>query len=383
MRIDPSPIHLRLSPDKAKKLAAALENVEIKSMSDVRALDALGINITPHYLESCHNVYQTRAMDAATTMPGILLNPQQSGSPYVQFLQSWLPGQVHVVTQARKADALLGTTTVGAWEDAEIIQEILELVGVAMPYTDLASIPMSSWNLTYAKRGIVRFEEGCQVGTLEGLRSGRINIDSLATKREAAALALEIARNRVAFFGYANGEEQPVYGLLNDPNNPEFQTLPSGKEWNEATRDEIIKDLKFALRTLRVQSKEVIDPSSTPLLLVLPTSAVDALNTPGGTGSETGETAKSWLTFNYPNVSVESCVEFDEASGGKNVMMLYAITVSGTGTDDGKAIDQLVPSKFYTLGVDQSCKSVTEDFSNATAGTLVKRPYAIFRGVGV
>lgn len=375
-----STIHKRLSPAAARKLSEVLRGVAMDSMDGINALSRVGVVYSDFALQTYRQAY---GMDAAVTIPGLSVNPGQANAPYMQFLQTWLPGQVHVVTQARKADQLFGVTTVGSWEDEEIIQEILEMVGVAQPYSDLGSVPLSSWNLTYEKRGVARFEEGFSVGELEGLRSGRIGVNASQAKRDAAALALEIARNRVAFFGYVNATSYPIYGALNDPNLPAYQTLPSGVTWDAANRAQIISDLMFAMASLRKGSKEVVDPTTDRLKLVIASNKIDYLNTPSGTGAEMGETAKDWLTKNYPNVTVESCVEFNGANGGSDIFYLYAESVAESGTDGGSVIEQMVPVRLRALGVDTSCKQVTEDFTNATSGILCKRPFAVFRGTGI
>lgn len=378
-----STVHKRLSPKAAMDLSSKLKGIAMDSMEAIQALQRVGILMSRHSLETYAQAYGARGMDAAVTIPGLTVNPGQSNSPYLQFLQTWLPGQVQVVTQARKADMLFGITTAGAWEDEEIIQEILELVGVAQPYSDLGNIPLSSWNMSYEKRGVARFEEGLSVGALEDLRSGRIGINAAQTKRNAASLALDIARDRVAFYGYGGVETYPIYGALNDVNLPGYQSLPSGKSWSVASRAEIVMDLLFIMSSLRKQSKEAVDPTTDRIRLVIASDVVDYLNTPSGTGSEMGETAGDWLRKNYPNVTIESAVQFNGANGGANVLYAYAESVGESGTDGGGVIEQIVPARFKALGVDTSCKVVTEDFTNATSGVLVKRPFAVFRGTGI
>lgn len=290
-----STVHKRLSPAQVKKLPEVLRGVAMDSMEGINALSRVGMVMSQFALDTYRQAY---AQDAAVTIPGLTVNPGQASQPYIQFLQSWLPGQVQVVMQARKADLLFGVTTAGSWEDEEIIQEILELVGVAQPYSDLGNIPLSSWNVTYERRGIARFEEGFSVGELEGLRSGKIGINASQTKRNAATLALEIARNRVAFYGYNGASSFPIYGALNDPNMPNYATVAAGTggtTWATKTRQEIVKDLLTGLATLRKNSKEVVDPTTTPIKLVVASDAVDYLSTPQGTGAETGETAMDWL----------------------------------------------------------------------------------------
>lgn len=374
-----SKVHKRLSPAAAKLLQSKLRGVAMDSADNVRSLAKVGIHVSDFAAQSYAQAY---GMDAAISIPGLTVNAAQGNSPYMQFLQSWLPGQVQVITAARKADELMGVVTAGAWEDEEVIQEILELVGVAQPYTDYANIPLSSWNLTYEKRGVVRFEEGFQVGELESLRSGRIGIDAAATKRAAAQLALDVSRNRVAFFGYNGATSYPIYGYLNDPGLPAYITVPAGAAgttWDKKTYAEIVKDLLTALSALRTKSKEVIDPKTTPINLDVASEKVDYLSTP----NELGETPYDWLKENYPNVTVKSAIELDDANGGADVFYMYAENVAESGTDGGGVIDQIVPSRFRALGVDVSCKIVTEDFTNATSGAMAKRPFAIYRASGI
>lgn len=373
-----STVHKRLSPAAARLLQSKLRGVAMDSMDSVRALSKIGIHMSDFAVQTYAQAY---GMDAAVSIPGLTVNAAQGNSPYMQFLQAWLPGQVHVITAARKADELMGITTAGAWEDEEIIQEILELVGVAQPYSDHGNIPLSSWNLTYEKRGVVRFEEGFQVGELEGVRSGRIGVNAAETKRNAASLALEISRNRVAFYGYAGSTEYPIYGFLNDPGLPPYIGVPAGANgttWDKKTFAEIVKDILTGLSALRSSSKEVIDPTSTPIILAVASDKVDYLSTP----NDLGETAYDWLKENYPNVTVKSLVELNDANSA-DVFYLYAESVGDSGTDGGGVIDQIVPSRFRALGVDTSCKMVTEDFTNATSGALVKRPFAVYRASGI
>lgn len=375
-----SKVHKRLSPAQIVALGGKLSGMAMDSADKVKSLSAIGINVSDFVMKSYAEAY---GMDAAITVPGLNLNGNQAGGVYAQFLQTWLNGQVRVAIQPRKADLLMGITTAGSWEDEELIQEIMELVGVAQPYSDFGNIPLSSWKLSYERRGVVRFEEGFQVGELEALRSGRIGIDSASTKREAAQLALEVARNRVAMFGYQTSATRPVYGFMNDPNLPSYVNNASGKAWDVATREEQIKDILTGLAALRRQSKEVIDPKTTPITLAVASDQVDYLATPGGTGSNTGETAFDWLQKNYPNVTIRSVYELNKAVGGKNAFYLYANNVADTGTDGGGVIEQVIQTKLRPLGVDTSIKVVTEDFTNATSGAMVKRPFAIYRASGI
>jgi hypothetical protein len=314
------------------------------------------------------------AAQSALTTPSI--------AAQIQFLQTWLPGFVQFATAARNIDKLIGMQTVGAWEDEEVVQGTLEPIGNAMPYLDHTNVPLASWNVNFERRTVVRFELGLLVGTLEEMRSARMRLATAAEKRKAVQLALEIQRNRIGFYGYNSGNNR-TYGLLNDPQLPAYQTVANGAGgsplWSGKTFLEITKDLRLALSQLRTNSKDVIDPKSTPITLAIATSRVDLLTIT----SDFGISVLDWLRTNYPNVRIESAPELDDANGGAAVFYMFADKVDDGSTDDSAVIAQIVPAKFMALGVEKRSKSYVEDFANATAGTLVKRPYAVVRFTGI
>lgn len=313
-------------------------------------------------------------MDADLVSP--LLTP--SITTPIQFLQAWLPGFVFILTKARKIDELIGVTTQGRWEDEEVVQGILERTGSPTVYGDVTNVPTSSWVTNFETRTIVRFEEGLAVGRLEEARAAAMRVSSAESKRSAAAEALEIERNAVGFSGY-NGGANRTYGLLNDPNLPAYVAVPVGAsaatEWATKTFLEITKDIRTWYAALRTQSGGRIDPGNEPVTMGIALSVYDFLSVT----SDFGNSVLGWLKDTYPNTRVIAVPEFDAANGGENVAYLYAEGVVDDSTDDGRSIIQVVPSKFQTLGVEQQAKRYVEDFSNATSGVFVKRPYAIYR----
>lgn len=301
----------------------------------------------------------------------------------VQFLQTWLPGFVRVVTKARKIDELIGITTAGSWEDEEVVQGVMELTGQAIPYGDFTNVPFSNWNANFERRTVVRFEQGLKIGTLEEARAARMRANSAQGKREASGLALEIQRNRVGFYGYNSGNNR-TYGFLNDPNLPAYVTVPNGAGgsplWTQKTFFEIVADIVAALAALRTQSGDLIDPEKDQITLALGTSRRDSLATLNSLGTQS---VYQWLRGTYPNVRIVSAPELDGANGGANVFYMYAENVADSGTDDGRTFLQIVPAKFQTLGVEKTAKGYVEDYANATAGVFVKRPYAVVRRSGI
>lgn len=348
------------------------------SVAAYQDLSRIGINLNVRDVHA-----MAKAAASAHGMDADLVPPLTAASiaTPVQFLQSWLPGFVEILTAARKIDTLVGITTAGRWEDEEVIQGVMEHTGEAVPYGDYTNTPMSSWNVNFERRSIVRFEGGLQVGRLEEARASAMNVNSAEAKRSAAASALEIIRNRIGFFGYNNGDNR-TYGLLNDPGLGAYVSVPVGAggftEWSSKTYLEIVADIRFGLSALRTQSGDQVDPGTTPIVLAVAMSARDYMSTT----SEFGNSVMEWLKETYPNARVESVPEFDAANGGDNVFYLYAESVEGD-TDDSRTFVQVVPAKFQTLGVKQGAKGYKEDYTNATAGIMVKRPYAVYRASGV
>lgn len=360
-------------PRSVKPLKVDAAGAE-KLARNFQGLNKIGIGLDSANIAK---MAQHFGMDAALT-PNIL--PGSVNTP-VQFLQNWLSGFVEVVTAARKIDTLIGITTQGEWHDEEIVQGVLELTGNAQVYGDLNDIPRTSWNTVFERRTIVRFEEGMQVGKLEEARAGAMNINSAQNKRMAAANSLEIQRNSVGFYGYNDGANR-TYGFLNDPDLPGYINLPAGvggnTEFSSKTFLEITLDLRAAAQKLRTQSRERIDPSSDEITLSIATNSREFLSVT----SDFGNSINDWIKENYPNWRVESAPELDGANGGDDVFYLYAETVSDSGSDDQRTFIQVVPSKFQTLGVSNGAKYFEESYSNASAGVMVKRPYAVVRYSG-
>lgn len=349
-----------------------------------QSLNRIGINLNNRTVSDL--MKGQAAMDALARGQGMdsiqpTVTTGSIGTP-VQFLQNWLPGFVFVITAARKIDDLIGLQITGAWEDEQVVQGILERTGYSSVYGDYTNVPLSSWNTNFNYRTVVRFEEGMKVGNLEAARSARMQVDDAGMKREAAALALEIIRNTVGFSGFNSGNNN-TYGFLNDPGLGSYVPVPAGAssttEWSTKTFLEICKDIRTAIVALRTQSQDTIDPESVDLTLAIATDSVDWLSTT----SDFGISVRDWLKEAYPRIRVVSAPQLNNANASDNVFYLFADRIDDMSTDGGRVWIQPVPSKFMVLGVQQLAKGYEEDYSNATAGAMCKRPYAVVRYYGI
>lgn len=368
MNMVASQIHSNLTPAQVRK---GLE-FKAEDCKDYKDLAKIGLDFAPAAMRHI----QGMAMDALqpTVTTGSVSTP-------IQFLQTWLPGFVHVLTQARNIDLLVGVATLGSFEDEEVVQGVLERTGRAMPYGDKNNVPLSSWNTNFERRTVVRFEEGLDVGRLEEMRSARMRVNSAESKRGAAALALEIQRNAVGFNGFNSGNGR-TFGFLNDPSLPNYVNVANpggGTAWSGKTFLQICSDIRTAAQALRTRSGANIDPNKANLVLAVASASVDFLTTT----SDFGISVYDWLKQAFPNLRVESAPELNAANGGANVFYLYAESIVDSGTDDGRVWIQAVPMRSMMLGVHQTAKGYVEDYANATAGVMLKRPYAVVRYSGI
>lgn len=301
-----------------------------------------------------------------------------SAAAPVQYLQSWIAEAVEVATAAREIDTIVGRTIAGNWADKEVVQRILERTGRPRPYGDETDIPLSSWNANYECRDIVRFEEGCVVGLLEQERAGKMMISAETEKRMAAAEALAIEMNNVGFYGYNSGNNK-TYGFLNDPNLPAYVTVAQGaaKDTKWSTKDyaEICTDIRTAMNKLRTQTGNLFRPEKDFAVLSVSVSCMEYLSIQNSMGTKS---VYEWIKSIYPNVRIESAVQLDGANGGENIFVLHAETLNGK-----RVIEQYVQEVFRLLGVEKKAKGFLEDYSNATAGVLVRQPIGVVRYTGI
>jgi hypothetical protein len=361
--------HSSISPRKVRPLLGF-------DAVDYQELSRIGINITPR---DVGRMVDGIGMDALPTsqLTASIATP-------IQFLQQWLPGFVQIMTAARRIDDLIGISTIGAWEDEEIVQGVMERLGFSVPYGDLTNVPLANWNVNFNTRNVVRFEAGMRVTVLEEARASRIKISTATEKRNSATLSLEIGRNAVGFFGYNSGANN-TYGFLNDPGLGTYTVFANGAstypQWSTKTFLEITADIRTMISALRVQSQDNLDPRTVPLTMALATQTVDWLSITNVQGTQS---VTEWLKQTYPNIRVISAPELAVAHAGDNVVYLYAESVGGIdgSTDDGRVFLQVVPAKFKVVGVQTLAKGYEEDYSNSTAGVMVKRPWAIVRYFG-
>lgn len=350
----------------AKKVAGekALDN------ADILALQKLGVSIGK----------SSGVMDAqfAPQVTASIPNP-------VQFLQTFAPGVVRIFQDPTVADELIGFTQIGFWEDAQIVQRVMEWVGFAREYGDVQTKPNASWLMNFVTRNPVRFEIGLEVQTLQERRAARGQVSDADEKRGAAAMIMNQILNNVAFFGYNSGNNA-TYGILNDPNLPSLTAVAStgtgsSPLWSTKTFLNITADLTEMHGALNSQTKGRVDsagPEGVPTTLVIPNASWQYFNVMNVQGTQS---VRQWYENNYPNSRIKQAPQMDLASGGTlNVMYLFADAIpDDPSSDDHSTFMQMIQTKWMALGTQPLIAGYKEGYSAATAGVLVKRPLAIVR----
>lgn len=347
-----SKVHMRMRPDQVK----AFDLCEaIKKGNDVTVgfLHDLGVTFD----EADENIgkmteiaKEVFAQDAAETAPTIAAG--------VQFLQHFLSKTIHVITEARVIDKLVGRTIAGEWHDEEIMQPVVEHTGSVTEYSDNADFRLAGFNPTFKKSTIVRFEGGLQTGKLEEARVAAMKLRTSAydAKRAALGLAFAINTNDIGFNGWNNGANT-TYGILNNPDISEAVSITLGSTFQTVTAA-----IRTIVSALRVKSGDNFDPATDAFTMGFASSLVDNLDTT----SDMGISVRDWVKKTYPKSRIVSVPQFDTANGGAKVIMFILDTIAGE-----SCVDQYIPATMRLLGTDRRAKGIREDYTNATAGILV------------
>lgn len=284
---------------------------------------------------------------------------------------------IRTATQVNVLDEITGVTVAGQWHDETIQFNFETLTGKAELYGDHSNIPLASYvqNLTY--RGIVRFELGFEVTTLEDARQSAAGYDVAATKRAAQMAALDASRHEIGYYGFTAPNTR-TFGLLNDPNLPDYET---GTDWKTGGFATITGDIISMFTRIEAQSGGRVKDNDA-MTLVLPLGYRQFMSVSNETGR--GQTISEWLQVNYPNVRTIYSPEFVGANGGANIAYLFADSFSGNDDDAYEStIIQIVPTRHQVRGSQQGIKSYIELATNATAGVVVLFPQAVTRLTGI
>lgn len=327
-------------------------------------LDTIGVNVA--------------AMDSALLGPGVT-----AGALRGELLEAWLPGVLRTITQVRNIDEIAGVTTIGRFEDDTINVRTLEPTAKPELYGDDANIPLANYSTGVESRGIVRFEQGFQVGILEQSRQSAQGFEAAAEKRRAVAESLDRIRNEIGFKGFLSSDNTNVYGLLNDPSLPSYKSYSDsgagGQPWlASGTFASVTTDLTVMISAIESQMGTNL-PDSARLCLVMPTGYRKVLML---REANTAVTVMEWIRQSFSNTRVIFSPELiDAGTGNKDAVYMFLEDAGSYDESDmtSASLIQAVPERFRVIGSENRVKGYIEDAVNATAGVIVLRPWAFCR----
>lgn len=365
-----SKIHMTMRPDQVR--AFTFKEFPNATLKD---LEKLGVTM------DTSDAGVVAAMDVAPTM----ITTASVATP-IQFLQWWMPGMIEVVTRARRADAMVGRSTVASWEDEEVVLTVKENIGQPQPYGDNTDVPLMSYNTNFVKRTNVRFEAGIQTGKLEDARASRMRINPYNEKRASLSGAVAISLNEIAFNGYDSYDASTnptgglTYGIKNAPELPQYITLATNAantstQFKDKTYLEMCSDFITAMSALRVQTGDLFNPETDGVTCAIAMSAFQYLDKQNELGTSS---VRDFVKRNYPKLRFLSVPELDDV-GGAGVHGMYFIA---DGINGKKCADQLVTAAIRLLGIEPKIKGTLEGYTFSTAGSVFPQPVGVVRYSG-
>jgi hypothetical protein len=258
------------------------------------------------------------AMDA---LPA-LVTTTNSGIP--AFLTNYVdPKFIEVMTTANKAALILGEEKKGDWTTKTAFFPVIESAGEVSSYGDYANNGEITANVNWPQRQSYTYQIITQWGMQELEQMGKGKIDWANRLNIAGARVMDKFQNKSYFFGLTGLQN---YGLLNDPNliapiTP-LTKAAGGVLWLNATALEIYADILAEYQQLVFQSGGLIEMDFKGKLCMSPTISVNL-----GKLTPFNVSVRQMLKDNFPNMTIETAVEYATASG--QLVQMIADNVGG------------------------------------------------------
>lgn len=298
------------------------------------------------------------------------LELQASGSIPAFLANVIVPGVIPALLSPMKAAVIVGDEQKrGDWTTETIMFMVVNGVGEVSAYGDYNNNGASNVNANYPSRQNYIYQCFVQYGERELAKAGLAKLDWVSQQQIWNALTLNKYQNKTYFFGVANLAN---YGLLNDPSlyapiTPTFSWLTSAS----ATANTIYQDIVRLFIQLQAQSAGTIDSESKMVLAMSPENAV-ALTyvTQYNTNS-----VKQILKENYPNLRIETAVEYQTASG--QLVQLICEQIDGIRTATCSFSEKM---RSHQMVLESS--SWKQKRSQGSYGTVIVRNFAIAQMLG-
>jgi hypothetical protein len=308
------------------------------------------------------------AMDAQPSMVTV----SNAGIP--AFLSNFIdPEMIRVLVTPNKASQIFGETKKGDWTMLTTQFPVVESTGEVSSYGDYSNNGSVGSNVNWVPRQSYQFQTVTQWGERELEMAGLAKIDYAANLNVASALALDKFMNKSYFFGIANLQN---YGLLNDPSlstpiSPAATGTGSGTLWSTKDGAAIYGDIVLLYGQLVAQTRGLVERDALMVLAMSPEIEVNLTKT-----NQYNVNVTDQLKKNFPNLRIESAVEYNTAGG--QLVQLIVDSIEGQKTGYCAFSEKL---RAHPVKVDLS--SFMQKKSAGTWGTVIRQPIAIAQLLGV
>lgn len=323
----------------------------------------------------------TLAMDAQPA----LMAPVSAGFP-VMLTTSIDPNVIRVVFAPTNAERIYGSVKKGTWLDDVILFPVIEQAGEVSSYGDYNDNGSANVNMNFPARQNYIYQTRKDFGDREIERAGLARINLVSEKDMAAANVMMRFANTIAFFGVSGLQN---YGALNDPLLPAAITpstkTAGGVTWYtgggapNATPNEVYNDILMLFTKLVTQSAGLIT-GDTPMTLAMSPNLLPALNF----ANSFGVTTKQLLKDNYPNMTIESAIQFGALSAANpqgvaagNMLQLFAKSWDGQ-----DVVYSAFSEKMRTFPIVRGESSYRQKVAAGSWGTIIRFPIAFATMIG-
>lgn len=307
------------------------------------------------------------AMDA---LPA-LVTTTNSGIP--AFFTNYVdPKFIEILTTANKAALILGEEKKGDWTTKTAFFPVIESAGEVSSYGDYANNGEITANVNWPQRQSYTYQTVTQWGMQELEFAGKGKIDWANRLNISSAKIMDKFQNRSYFFGVAGLQN---YGLLNDPNliapiTP-ITKAAGGVLWVNATALEEYADCLALFQQLVLQSGGLIEMDFKGKLCMSPATSVNL-----GKLTPFNVSVKAMLKENFPNMRLETAVEYATASG--QLVQMIADEV------DGQDVAHCAFTEKMRAGpVIPALSSWGQKKAGGTWGAIITEPIGIAQLLGV
>lgn len=306
------------------------------------------------------------AMDAA----GPLVTVSNSGIP--SYLLNYIdPELARVLTTPMQGAVILGESKKGDWTTLTATFPVVESTGEVSSYGDFNNNGRAGANTNFPQRQSYHYQTMTEWGERELDMAGQAKINWASELNIASALVLNKFQDNSYFFGIAGLQN---YGLLNDPNlsapvapiSVGGVTLWSGKD-GQGVYDDIVK----IYGQLVTQTRGLVTRRDKLKLCMSPEIEVNLTKT-----NEYNVNVSDMLAKNFPNLTVETAVQY--ATGSGQLVQLIADSIEGQNVGTAAFTE-----KMRAHAIVRDTSSFKQKKSQGTWGAVIKVPMAIASMIGV